>query len=148
MLASSYVWWKGMDENICRTNERCPACQQTQNTRKKGFQLNWLAPQDPWERIHLNLFHFNSVAYLILCDAYSKWVECFVLPIDTSFQSVFKCLLEVFNSFAFPRTAVCDNGPPFRAQELAQFCRLLFFPHTTPFQMDGLSDQYRHSRSC
>ncbi|KAJ8887642.1 hypothetical protein PR048_013860 [Dryococelus australis] len=54
-----------------------------QNVHNNGFRLNWSAPQEPWERIHLDLFHFNSVEYFILCEAYSKWVECFVLPIDT-----------------------------------------------------------------
>ncbi|KAJ8886537.1 hypothetical protein PR048_012748, partial [Dryococelus australis] len=80
-------------------------CQQMQNACNNGFHRNWPAPQEPWKRIHLDLFHFNSVEYLILCDAYSEWVE-------------------VFARFAFPHTILCDHGPPFYVRDLTQFCRL------------------------
>ncbi|KAJ8886396.1 hypothetical protein PR048_012607 [Dryococelus australis] len=104
-----------------------------------------LPAKDPLERIHLDLFHFNSVKYSILCDAYSKWVECFFLPIHTSFQSVLKCLLEVFARFTFPHTIVCNNGPPFCARDPAQFCRLssiklLFTPPYNP-SSNGLAER-------
>ncbi|KAJ8892346.1 hypothetical protein PR048_004926 [Dryococelus australis] len=96
MLARSCMWWKDMDEDICRISECCPACHQTQNAH-------------------------------------------------TSFQSMLKCLLEVFARFAFPRTIVYDNGPPFCARDLAQFCRLraiklLFTPPYNP-SSNGLAER-------
>ncbi|KAJ8881541.1 hypothetical protein PR048_018023 [Dryococelus australis] len=67
------------------------------------------------------------------------------MPIDTSFQSVLKCLLEVLPCFAFPHTTVCENGPPFCARDLAQFCRvhsiqLLFTPTSNP-SSNGLAER-------
>ncbi|KAJ8887646.1 hypothetical protein PR048_013864 [Dryococelus australis] len=52
--------------DICRTIECCPACWQMQNVGNSVFRLNWPAPHEKWERIHLDLFHFNTVEYLIL----------------------------------------------------------------------------------
>ncbi|CAG9137758.1 unnamed protein product [Plutella xylostella] len=62
----------------------------------------------------------NTIYYLVLVDAHSKWLEAYRVK-STSAQSTIENLRNVFARLGFPREAVTDNGPPFGSTEFGNF---------------------------
>lgn len=59
--------------------------------------------------------------YVVLDDAYSKWIE--VWPVSsTNFESLEEKLLMHFATYGPMLQVVTDNGPPFQSQEFKDFC--------------------------
>lgn len=121
MLARSYIWWPGISENIESYVKNCKACQQTRNVPKEIVETKWPICTYPMERIHLDLFYFNGICFLILVDAYSKYIQVVVMK-SYVLQSVVDRLVEVFAVLGLPSKIVTDNGPPFNAFEFQKFC--------------------------
>lgn len=145
LFARSYIWWPNLDSDLNRTIASCKICRSFLNKKNNQYRTPWPRSCTPWERVHLDLFDFNNNKYLIICDSYSKWVECFVLKNKSDFKAIMSKLAEVFSRFSFPKTMVCDNGPPFCAQAMKEFCsqkniKLLFSPPYSP-QSNGLAER-------
>lgn len=145
LFARSYVWWPSLDNDLYRFVSNCKICQSHQNKRTNQYRLPWPKSKCPWERVHLDLFDFHNNKYLIVCDSYSKWIECFVLRNKSDFKAVINKLAEVFSRFSFPKTIVCDNGPPFCSKDMKDFCerksiKLMFTPPYSP-QSNGLAER-------
>lgn len=127
-----------------KTVQSCEVCQKTQKRINKSVRFPWPKPKHPWERIHLDFFYFQRQTFLIITDAYSKWVECFQMQ-STNVSAVISKLNEVFSRFSIPVCIVCDNGSPFQSRELQDFCRskdikLLFSPPYNP-ESNGLAER-------
>lgn len=134
-----------MDNDIYRNVITCTICQSRQNNK---FRTSWPKPKQAWERVHLHLFDSNSSKYLIISDSYSKWIQCFLLRGKHDYKTILSKLAEVFARFSFPNTIVSDNGPPFCATELKDFCsrrKLMFIPHNLT---DKLNVQFRPLKCC
>jgi hypothetical protein len=145
LFARSYVWWFGMNEDIEKMINLCETCQSTQNASSdKELRMAWPKADSPWERVHMDLFDFKNEKYLIVCDAYSKWIECFQLT-KSDFNHVISKLCEIFSRFAYPKLLVSDNGPPFNSSELFNFCkkRKIKLLHSPPYnpQSNGLAER-------
>ena len=74
-LGRGYVWWPKMDEAIEGVARSCQTCQLNQPRPAKAVPHPWTAPTTPWERIHLDFCSFNGFQWLLVVDAFSKWVE-------------------------------------------------------------------------
>lgn len=56
----------------------------------------WETPKTPWSRIHLDFAGpFQGLTFMIIVDAYSKWVEVASL-ISTTTETVVKVFQKVF----------------------------------------------------
>ena len=77
-LARSYVWWPNMDNELERLVEHCHMCQAHQNMPHKAPIHPWEWARNPWQRVHIDYADLNGKNYLIIIDAYSKWLE--VIP--------------------------------------------------------------------
>lgn len=53
----------------------CEICQNTRNVPKEIVDSKWPHTSYPFERIHLDFFHLNGKTFLILVDAYSKFID-------------------------------------------------------------------------
>ncbi|XP_065318856.1 protein NYNRIN-like [Gordionus sp. m RMFG-2023] len=70
-----YVWCPGMNkeiENICRG---CLMCNSWASMPRKDKRSVWPKVVRPWERIHLDFLDFENKIYLLVVDAFSKWME-------------------------------------------------------------------------
>jgi len=119
-------------------------CVKSVQNANKNVHHSWPIAESPWERVHLDFFELKGSKYLVVCDSYSKWVECFYMK-NTKYIDLLSKLSEVFSRFAFPKTIVCDNGPPFSCQEFSIFCKeksikLLFSPPYNP-ESNGLAER-------
>ena len=121
-LARSYVWWPKMDQEIEQLSKECETCCLNQNNPATAPVHMWEQPSGPWERIHLDYAGpFLGKMFLIVADAYSKWIEVQTMSDATSHSTVHK-LRRMFAAHGLPKVMVTDNGPAFVGDEFERFC--------------------------
>ena len=75
-IAQSYIWWPGIDNQIENIVKKCELCLTYAKNPKKSALHVWEYPDHPNERLHADfLGPVKSKIYMIIVDAYSKWVE-------------------------------------------------------------------------
>lgn len=144
MLGRIYFWWKGFDKDVCDFVKSCVTCQKTQKIRKEIVDSKWPPTNHAFERIHLDLFHFESQTFLILVDSYSKFIDVKLLR-RTDASSVLEKLEEVYTYFGLPSEVCSDNGPPFNSSLFIEACqqnniKVLKSPPYHP-QSNGLAER-------
>ena len=53
-LASSYLWWLGLDDEIEETVKACVPCQSNRKMPVAAPLHSWEWPQSPWLRIYVD----------------------------------------------------------------------------------------------
>jgi hypothetical protein len=121
-LARSYVWWPGLDEAVEALCRACSVCAAVAAAPPRHTPCPWPYPSRSWSRIHLDfLGPIAGVKYLVLVDAYSKWIEVAEMTSTTS-KMLIKKLREYFARFGLPKQIVSDNGPPYGSEDFKIFC--------------------------
>jgi Integrase zinc binding domain len=95
-LARTYVFWKGIDFDIENYVESCKPCQPTKEDSDKKIYGKWPSATYPFQRVHLDFFYFESKQYLILIDAYSRWMDIKAMKNLTIY-----CLTDTLNEFIY-----------------------------------------------
>ena len=142
-LARSLVWFHGMDDKIAKIVQSCNVCQ---NNRSKPAQkyLEWPTPYKKWSRIHIDHFFFEDRTFLVIVDAYTKYIECLLVN-STSSQCTIDALREVFSRQGLPDTLVSDNATSFSSNEFKTFLKQnvihqMFSPPYSP-SSNGLGER-------
>jgi len=122
-LARSFIWWPGIDNDIEVMIKNCVPCQTFRNDPTKCKSHCWEYPDNPMDRIHVDYAGpFKGKYYLVVVDAYSKWLE--VVQVTSTTSTVTKQhLMKFIASYGLPRVLVSDNGTCFTSQEFTQFCK-------------------------
>lgn len=119
--ARSYVWWPGIDKEIELCVAQCEKCQLHQKAPPKATSPTWDRPTVPWDTIHLDFAGpVDGQVYLVVVDAYSKWLEVRAVRNMTS-STVICELRNIFATFGIPRKVMSDNGTAFISQEIKSF---------------------------
>ena len=130
-LARSYVWWPGLDEAIEQEVRGCDKCQLHQSAPASAPLHPWEWPGQPWTRLHIDYAGpFHGEMFLVVIDAYSKWLEVHLMKSTTS-QATIEKLREIFAMHGLPITVVSDNGPNFTSHEFQQFLKGNGIKHVT-----------------
>ncbi|KFD60102.1 hypothetical protein M514_27718 [Trichuris suis] len=88
--------------------------------------FSWNMPSEPWARLDVGLSGLN---WLVIVDAYSKWLD--MIPLSKRAKTnIIKHCRRLFATFDLPRYIVSDNGPQFVSEEFAKFCRSSNIVHT------------------
>ena len=123
-LARSYVWWPGLDHDIVELVKNCGKCHGNEQNQKQPPEAPlhpWEWPGQPWSRLHVDYAGpFQGEMFLVLVDAYSKWLEVHVMKSTTSTATIEK-LREIFAMHGLPKTVVSDNGTNFSNNEFELF---------------------------
>ncbi|XP_032068994.1 uncharacterized protein K02A2.6-like [Thamnophis elegans] len=120
-LARNYVWWPLLDSEIAAYVGRCTPCQQSRPNPPAGPAREWEALRGPWSRLHLDFAGpFHGQNFLIVVDAYSRWVEL-VLMGSTTAESTVRALRRLFATHGLPDLVVLDNGPQFMSTTFQEF---------------------------
>ncbi|XP_032091766.1 uncharacterized protein K02A2.6-like [Thamnophis elegans] len=120
-LARSYVWWPLLDSEIAAYVGRCATCQLSRPNPPAGPAPEWEVPRGPWSRLHVDFASpFHGQNFLIVVDAYSRWVEL-VLMASTMAESTVRALRRLFATHGLPDILVSDNGPQFTATTFQEF---------------------------
>ena len=122
-LASTYVWWPGIDSDIEQLVKNCLGCQSVSNQPSKAPIHHWEHPSKPMERIHVDFAGpFYGSYFMLIVDAYSKWPEIVTMKNITTFSTI-NVLRRFFCSFGIPEILVSDNGGQFTSYEFQQFLK-------------------------
>ncbi len=120
-FARSYVWWPGLDADITSTVEQCETCQVNRPAPAKAPLHPWEWPSRPWSRIHVDhAGPFLGKLFLVVIDAYSKWMDVVVVN-STSSECTINKLRSIFTVHGLPEQVVSDNGSSFTSTEFKQF---------------------------
>ena len=73
--------------------------------------------------------------YLLIVDAYSKWVDVYNMGKSTTTTRTIECLSRFISFCGIPSTLVSDNGPQFTSSEFSRFCQVHGIRHkrTPPY---------------
>jgi len=122
-LARQHVWWPGIDAALEKKVKECNTCQATRHTPPVALLHPWEWPKQPWQRVHADYAGpFLGKMFLILVDAYSKWVDIHVVNSSTS-QVTIEKMRTSFAALGLPQFLVTDNGTQFTSVEFLQFTR-------------------------
>ena len=149
-LSRMYTWWPKMDEELIV--KRCSKCQENQNKVPVVPLQLWKFPATPWSRLHIDYAGpFLNSMFLVIIDAYSKWVEIFRTSSSTSTITI-QCLRSTFARYGIPHTIVSINGTCFTSKELEIFLKANGITHlsTSPYhpQSNGLAEKMVQSFKC
>ena len=83
----------------------------------------WARPEKPWSRVHIDYAGpFEGKMFLLISDAYSKWLE--VHPTNTSTSATtIELLRKSFSYLGLPDVIVSDNATTFTSAEFAEFLK-------------------------
>ena len=146
-LARVYLWWPKIDSDIENMVKVCPRCQEHAKDPRSEGTGTWSWPTGPWKRIHIDYAgpDEQNWMYLVVVDAYSKYLEIFPMKKTDSSHTIEK-LRHLFSQFGLPEHIVSDNGPQFVSEEFETFLRRNVIQHTkTPPRhpaTNGLAERY------
>ncbi|KAJ8910623.1 hypothetical protein NQ315_002859 [Exocentrus adspersus] len=131
LLARSYLWWPSLNADIEKISKDCDQCQKMQANSPKACLQGWPMPDGIWSRIHIDFFGpINKMYFLIVLDAYSKWLEVFPMTSITSNMTIIK-LRELFARYGLVKQIVSDNGPQLTSDEFKHFTQKNGIDHVT-----------------
>ena len=120
-LARGYFWWPGLDAAIVEMDKSPP----------RALLYPWKWPAKPWQRIHIDFFEKGKLNFLIVVDAYSKWLEVTPTGSMTSLKTI-EVLRSLFARYGIPEEVVSDNGPQLASEEFSQFLSQVYPGSTVP----------------
>ncbi|XP_064100772.1 uncharacterized protein K02A2.6-like [Macrobrachium nipponense] len=117
-LARCYVWWPHIDKDLERKVNSCKMCQQYRHCAIDKQPLHpWEFPSKSWSRIHIDYAGpIESQMFLVVIDAYSKWLEVVPAQGCTSKVTVSK-LSHMFCTHGLPDVIVSDNATAFVSEK-------------------------------
>ncbi|KAJ8880949.1 hypothetical protein PR048_017422 [Dryococelus australis] len=120
VLARTYYWWPGMDNDIEAVAKTCSNCEMEKPNPTKCELQNWPFITGPWQRIHVDFpGPWQGKLYLIMLEAFSKWLEEAEVP-STAAKHTIKVLQSLFARFGLC-THLVSNGPPFNYVAFQKF---------------------------
>uniref|UniRef100_UPI0010A02BFD uncharacterized protein K02A2.6-like n=1 Tax=Podarcis muralis TaxID=64176 RepID=UPI0010A02BFD len=149
-LARCSVWWPNMDDAITAWVSACQACQELRPAQPAAKGHTWETPKTPWSRVPINLASpFHSWTFMVVVDAYSKWLEVALMP-STTTEAVIRVLQGLFATHGCPDVLVSDNGPQFTSGTFELYLLGLGICHalTAPFHPSSNGQVERMVRSA
>ncbi|GJQ76524.1 hypothetical protein Trydic_g2227 [Trypoxylus dichotomus] len=143
--ARLHVYWSKIDDDIVNFVKSCQLCQESKQNDSKLPLFPWNALPEPWARVNIDsVGSFENKLWLVIIDAYSRWLEVIPMKNITSTVTV-NALHEVFSRLLYSKTIVSDNGPQLTSEEFEQFCKnnSITYICTTPYhpKTNGLAER-------
>jgi transposase InsO family protein len=131
-LARTTCFWKNIDRDIETMCKECLPCALLKSNPAKVPIHVWEPPTGVWQRIHINFAGpENGRQFLIVVDAYSKWMEIEIFNSSPTSESTIEVLKKLYTTHGLPNILVSDNAPIFKSEVFEDFCRLLGTSHRT-----------------
>ena len=129
-LARGYVWWPGINKELEKLAKSCTECAAMKQSPAKAPLHPWNWPSRPWQRIHVDFAAlFLDKFFLVVVDAYSKWVEEIVMSQISATRTI-AVLQQLFSVHGLPEEIVFDSGSQFTSTEFGEFTKKKGIHHT------------------
>lgn len=130
--ARARFWFPGIDSAVENMIATCDVCIQLRPSPPRAPCSPWRYPSQPFHRVHLDfLGPIFGRTYLVIVDAFSKWVEVYDMSNSTTSTAVVEKIVDFISRFGQPHTFVSDNGTAFTSHEFQNFCKLNGIVHMT-----------------
>lgn len=143
-LARQYLFWDGLNEDIERYVASCETCQTLRKDKPDKVYGEWKKTTFPFERVHLDFFHFRGQTFLIFIDVFTRWLEIKRMNRTTA-HHLTTALSEIFGTFGYASECVCDNGPPYNSYDFRKWLeeRDIKLTHSPPYhpQSNGIVER-------
>ena len=145
-LARFYVWWRPqLDAMIENKVQGCETCQLHRPLPPKAPLHPWESPKRLWSRLHIDHTDpYLGKLYLIVVDAFSKWIEVHIVN-STSSEATIEKLRTLFSIHGLPEQIVSDNATSFTSQAFQHFTKSNGIKHilTSPYHpaSNGLAER-------
>lgn len=122
-MATCYMWWPNIDQDQEGCIRECFTCLEMSNKPSKPLLHHWSWPARQWSRINLDFAGpFQGKMFLVIIDAYSKWIECKIMNSITSHNTI-ETLTTIFARHGLPDCVMTDNGTSFTRYEFQSFMK-------------------------
>ncbi|XP_063897721.1 uncharacterized protein K02A2.6-like, partial [Helicoverpa armigera] len=129
-IARERLWFPGIDAALERLAAACSVCAQLRPAPPRAPPSPWPYPPHAFYRIHLDfLGPFHNQMFLVIVDAFSKWVECYTVSTSYGSKTVISKLCDFMSRTGVPHTLVTDNGTSFTSREFVNFCNINGIQH-------------------
>ena len=106
-LATSYMWWPGLDKSIEEIVVACQDCQSVKSSPPAAPIHPWVQPSKPWESVHVDFAGpFKEKTYFSAIDANSRWPEIYDMSSLTSTKTI-SILRDLFSRYGLPMQLNC-----------------------------------------
>ena len=117
--ARQSVWWPNLNNDIEDMIKSCNLCTMN-NSIDRAPTLHWSYVSKPWSRVHIDYCELDHKYFLILMDAYSKFIDVHLASAMTSSVTI-ELLRKSFANFGIPDIIVSDNAPNLVSNEISEF---------------------------
>ncbi|MPC45621.1 uncharacterized protein E2C01_039326 [Portunus trituberculatus] len=134
LCAKDTVYWPEMRNDIKSRVNACQPCQFTRPVNDCAELMpdhQRLVPQEPWQDVSTDLFHYNSHNYILVVDHYCSYVFVYKL-LGTTSRDMIEILVRLFAEHGSPTTLYSDNGSQFNSCEFSNFTACLSFGISHP----------------
>ena len=133
--------WYGITEDVVSYVKSCDVCNRTKKGRNPRAPMRRFHAGFFGEKVHMDVlgpFHVSdsgSKYVLIIVDNFTKFIEAYPLPEQSSYQIAQKFVYEWVSHYGVPMSVVTDQGSPFCSDMMQQICKLLECAklRTTPY---------------
>lgn len=130
-LARQTVYWRNIDRDIESMVKCCPECAMGQKDPEPAPVHPWERPTEPWSRIHIDFAEAYGKHFLIIVDAFSKWIDIIHFPVAPTSRTSLQALRRVLAHQGLPHILVSDNAPIFKSGEFEGFLQRQGIHHRT-----------------
>jgi len=126
--AKKCVFWPDITAELKDFISKCDVCRTFDQNQSKEPMILQTPPEKPWEKIALDLFHYENREYYIFADYFNNFFDIDYLPSPTT-QAVTTKVKTYFARYGIPQVILPDNGPQCGISEFRVFARTWDFEH-------------------
>ncbi|GFR99233.1 Pol polyprotein [Elysia marginata] len=119
--ARPHIFWPGISKQIEELVSECSTCQKFRKQQQRLPLQSHVIPEQPFEKVGADLFHYGKQNYLLVVDYTSKFFEVCLLRDTTSYSVVQQIKKSIFARHGIPVQLITDNRPQFSAAEFRRF---------------------------
>ncbi|UYV73200.1 K02A2.6-like [Cordylochernes scorpioides] len=119
--AKDHVWWPGVGQEIQDMVKTCEKCIENQPLKHEPLIPNDF-PERPWQKVGMDLFHYEGSEYSVVVDYFSQFIEVVRLT-KLSLEAVVDHCKAIFARHGIPDIVISDNGPQFRPSTTSAFTK-------------------------
>lgn len=128
--ARDILYWPTMGDDLKRTAESCKSCQEQQPVNRRESLRTHEVPIQPFAKVGTDVCYHRGIAYLVLVDYMSDFIELVKLADETS-STIIEAFKHIFSRHGIPLSLHSDNAPYYVSAEFAKFAKEWQFTHTT-----------------